>query len=254
MKPSPLAWMVQHPVWGNTLEVNPLGPIKICSFNCLYCNLGPTEVRLTDLKKKTVDLPPAHLIAEGVRDLFRSQAEQGPGIDAICISGNGEPTLHPDLPALIAALLSFRDELDLKSKFVIYTNGVHLDQKRLVVAVNELDERIVKVDAGSEKLIKQLNSPLVRADVNRLITHSRKLKTPIVHATFVTGVVDNTHPEDLHDWMETIGVIGPRLVQISTPRPPFASGGIQPCREEVLDEIAAKLKRRIGIDVQVISY
>ncbi|RPH87730.1 MAG: hypothetical protein EHM75_04685 [Desulfobacteraceae bacterium] len=65
-------------------------PYKTCSFDCIYCELGPTTCRTLEPK----DLFPPEAVLAELDDFLATTVQE---IDYLTISGSGEPTLHPEL-------------------------------------------------------------------------------------------------------------------------------------------------------------
>ncbi|MGZ3722798.1 MAG: radical SAM protein, partial [Bdellovibrionales bacterium] len=76
--------------YGSTLGVNLLGTSKVCSYNCVYCHLGPTILTMNKIRKD-YDFPQL----EQIKAAFREYNKKSVASDYIVISGNGEPTLYP---------------------------------------------------------------------------------------------------------------------------------------------------------------
>lgn len=231
----------------NTYDVNVLGTkAKLCSFDCAYCDLGATEVRLNKLKDSGL-LPTVEDILADAQTAFRLIHERGPMVSNVTLSGNGEPTLHPDFPEIVAGLVSLRNIWLEGVPLVLVTNGSALDQRRIAEAANKLDQRIVKIDAGNEKLFKAMNAPLSRVTLQKVLSGARLMKNLSIQAMFHQGSIDNTGSSDIEDWMEVVGLLKPTAVYIQgLSRKPHGSGLIR-CDEDTLHTIASKLERRTGI-------
>lgn len=238
---------------GRTVDINFLGTrAKICSFDCGYCDLGPTELRLNKLKESGA-LPTSEEVIETARGLFRQIHEVGPDIDTITISGNGEATLHPDFPEIVRGLIELRDQWMPGKKIALFTNGSNLEQRRVAEAANKLDIRLVKLDAGNERVFKLMNTPLSRVTLQKILGGIRQLKDVSVQSLFTQGVCDNTQSSDLDDWIEVIGLILPKQVFIQTATRPVNVAGVLACDEDTLHTIASKLERRTGLKAIVLS-
>lgn len=235
----------------SSLDLNFLGTkAKLCSFDCAYCDLGATVVRLNKLKESGL-LPSIDEILTSAQVAFRNSHENGPAIDDIYISGNGEPTIHPDFPELIDGILKLRDLWVPKNKISIVTNGCNLELRRISEAVNKLDQRIVKVDVGNERMFKLVNTPLARVTLQKVISGIRLLKDVTIQAMFHQGVVDNTGSSDIEDWIEVMALLKPKAIYIQgLSRPPQSKGLIR-CDEDTLHTIASKLERRTGLKALV---
>jgi wyosine [tRNA(Phe)-imidazoG37] synthetase (radical SAM superfamily) len=238
---------VQSRRFGYSLGVNLLGEgKKACSFDCAYCDLGKTEVRLNKLKSE-IAFPSLEVLARELEEGFSKARLGTEKIKTVLISGNGEPTLHPMFSEIVDLLLQMRAKYLPDTELVLVTNGAHFDSRKVYEAANKLDQRILKVDVGNEKAFKTLNSPLSRSNLSSIIRRARNLKDFVVQAMFVQGAVDNTTTSDLEDWIEVLGLLRPKIVHIQTISRVPASSGLKPLDEDALYTIASKLERRTQI-------
>lgn len=236
---------------GSNLGVNILGTgPKVCSFNCPYCDLGATELRLNRLKTD-IPLPTLQEIDQSVREAFQKIHASGPAVEGICLSGNGEPTLHPDFPDVVKRLIEARNLWMPGKKISLFTNGASLDRRKIAEAANLLDERLVKIDAGGEKLFKLVNAPLSRTNLARVIAGTRKLKDVIVQSMFFQGTITNTSPTDLDEWIEVIAMVKPKSVHLFGLSRSPAQAGLVRCDEDTLYGIASRLERKTQIKAVV---
>ena len=239
--------------FGNVVGVNVLGDgMKVCSFDCPYCDLGPTELRLNRLKND-VSFPTPEEVRVALTDALGKIHREGPAIDGLMISGNGEPTLHPDFPDVVKAILAARDAWYPGKPVSVHTNGANLDTRKIYEALNLLEARVVKIDAGNEKTFKHISAPLSRTNLARVLAGSRKLKDVIVQSMFVKGAADNTQTPDIDDWLEVIAILKPKAVHIQgMSRPSLANPGLIRCDEDTLYAIASRLERKTSIKAVVL--
>lgn len=232
---------------GRSLGLDILGSkAKLCSFDCPYCHLGPTTARLNRLKEVGV-LPSTQEIIEQVSLAFQTIHSRGPIVDTICFSGNGEPTLHPEFAEIVNAVIGARNSWLPGKPIALLTNGAALDQRKIADAANKLETRIVKIDAGNEKMFKAINAPLARVNLARILAGTRNLKDFVVQSFFCQGDVDNTKTADVDDWIEVIAILKPIGVQIHGLSRTSAKPGLIRCDEDTLHTIASKLERRTGM-------
>jgi len=248
----PIKELVYGPVQsrrlGLSLGINPLGATKLCSFDCPYCHLGRSVVRMNQIRKE-VAFPSIDEIDKALREKIRElKKEKEQPFKTLTISGNGEPTLHPEFDLLVERILSIREEMLIKAPLVVLTNGAHMDSKKNIIGLNNVDERMLKIDAGSDRLMKVINDPLIRGNIARIVTGTRKLKDVIIQALFARGIADNTRNEDIDEWIEVVGMIKPKVVHIYSVYQPTAIPGILKVDEDTLYTIASKLKRRTQIE------
>jgi wyosine [tRNA(Phe)-imidazoG37] synthetase (radical SAM superfamily) len=235
--------------YGKTLGINLLGDQKVCSYNCIYCSLGPSVLTMNKVRKdyRFPDL-------EYLKAKFREYITQSIPTEAIVVSGNGEPTLYPEFELAMKTVVELREEHLPGRKIVVLTNGAHLDSKKVIAGLNLADERVIKLDAGNDGLMLKVNDPLIRINLAKFLNGIRKLETCTVQSMFFTGDVDNTQPDYLDEWIEVIGMIKPSAIQICTvTRPTPVMPGLHPLDEDALYSIAFKLKKRTGLEAEVFA-
>jgi wyosine [tRNA(Phe)-imidazoG37] synthetase (radical SAM superfamily) len=188
---------------------------------------------------------------EQIKLSFREYVKKTVPTDHIVISGNGEPTLYPQFEEAVQLVLELRNEHMPQTKVICLSNGAHLDAKKVISGMNLLDERVIKVDAGSDGLMQKVNDPLVRINMAKFLSGVRKLRDCTVQALFVDGENGNANPELLDDWMEVIGMIKPKAVQLCTLTRPGFNPNVRAVEDDVLYGIAFKLKKRTSLESQV---
>ena len=70
-----------------------LVPHKVCSLNCVYCEVG----RTTNLTIDRKEYIPLH----DILDELKYYLDQGPRLDYITFSGAGEPLLHDGIGKVV---------------------------------------------------------------------------------------------------------------------------------------------------------
>lgn len=238
---------------GSSLGINLLGSSqKICSFDCKYCELGLTNLKMSEMKKFN-EFPSLLAIDTHVRQHLLILSKQDKHLDHITLSGNGEPALYPDFTEVVPLLKKIRDDLYKDTKLVILSNGSALESTKIVRAMNLLDERMIKLDAGNDEMLKKIGSPLVRLTLSKLIQGVKKLSDVILQSMFVQGIIDNTTPTEIEDWIELVGIIRPKLVHLySLDRVPPVTG-LKQVPTQRLKEIALALQKRTSIKGVVFS-
>lgn len=235
--------------YGSTLGINLLGQEKVCSYNCVYCSLGPTVLTMNKIRKD-YEFPSL----EQIRQAFRAYITKSVPMDHIVVSGNGEPTLYPDFDEAMKMIMELRQEHLPNAKVIVLSNGAHLDNKKVVSGMNLANERVIKVDAGNDALMLKVNDPLIRINMAKFLSGVRKLKDCTVQSLFFTGDTDNTQADLLDEWIEVVGMIKPKAIQICTvTRPTPLNPSLKPAEEDVLYSIAFKLKKRTGLEASVFS-
>lgn len=234
--------------FGRSLGINLLPPgVKVCGFNCNYCELGWTFDLADDAALAKHRFPEAEEAAEALEAALAGR----PALDAVTISGNGEPTLHPDLWRVVTALIEVRDRSATGLPVHVLTNGAMLGSAQVVSALNLVEGRHVKIDAGSESMFLEMNSPTFDIGLYDVMRHLPKLTDFTVQAMFTRGRRDNTVDAEVDKWIEVVGKVRPVEAHlVSLDRPP-ADGAIRAVEAPVLQSIAQRLTARTGIPARI---
>ena len=130
---------------GRSLGVD-LIPFKICSYDCIYCQLGRTT-------NKTIELKEYFPIDEILRDVKQRLTEISRP-DYITLAGSGEPTLHSGIDEIIRRIKEITD-----IPVAVLTNGSLFWMDKVRESVLGADLIIPSLDAGDEKTFRHVNRP-----------------------------------------------------------------------------------------------
>ncbi len=100
----------ENPKFGKLLAVN-FNPYKVCSFNCVYCGIGPTTDKICERK---LFYPPEDVFRE-IRDYIEDHGEP----DYAWLTGLGEPTLYSGFKQLSKMIKGVYPNI----KIGVYSNG-----------------------------------------------------------------------------------------------------------------------------------
>ena len=229
--------------YGYSLGINPL-PVtyKFCDFDCVYCQYGWTPAKGNGEKIKRSN----ELLREIERS-FQEHKQKGTRVDCLTIAGNGEPTIHPDFLELVQGLVKLRNQYYPKIKIGILSDSSQAHRPKIREALEMLDERYMKLDAGHAELHAKINKPRGDFDFDRMIESLRTLRDIVIQSLFVRGSVDNTRPEDIDKWIEMVGFIAPREVQVYTIDRGPADPGLVKVSAEQLKKIAEQCQSMTGV-------
>jgi len=177
-----------------------------------------------------------------------SQALAGVGsLDSITISGDGEPTLHPHLGAVVAEVLGAVRNTHPEVPVRILSNGSGAVRPVERRALSCLDECILKLDAAPERVAL----PAEATSLEAIAEAYGHLDDLTLQACFVEGAVSNVEDEAVIPWLDLVAAIRPRAVQVySIDRAGWVEG-VGPAAPERLREIGEEVRRRTGAPVQV---
>ena len=234
--------------YGTSLGINILpAAVKQCSFNCVYCQLGWNDPALA------FD-PTAFPSVEKVEEDFRSallelKNSATPQLDDIVISGNGEPTLHPDFARVIAALQKVKNELQPTVPLICLTSGTRLHEASICQALQSLDECAIKLDAN----MGRVNLPPPGFDRERLLNIISKMPNAVIQSCFVAGSVNNTDPASITDWLRAVKIARPKRLDLYTVSRATAAKGLAPVTTEFLEQLAETVATQLASPVRVIA-
>lgn len=237
--------------FGTSLGINLLpAHHKVCSFNCVYCQYGWTQSHEAGGGDRW---PEPGQVADAVCEAARQAASDGLHVDRWTLAGHGEPTLHPDFPAVVESLLRARAETAPATPIGILSNSSTAHVPAIRQALGRLDERGMKLDAGTQDGLRHVNA--TSAPIEQIIEALAALPDIAVQAMFVReprGRIDNAAPAAVAAWTAALARIRPREVQIYTLARRPAWEHLQPVALARLDEIAADV-RALGIPATVFS-
>ncbi len=163
----------------------------------------------------------------------------------------GEPTLHPDLVEIVSEVRSLRNKYLPYAKLVILSNSSTLGREEVHEALKMIDMKVMKFDAGSEELVRQLNGPARPFYLGEIVEGLKRLRDVTLQSLFVQGRVTNADPDSVELWIQKVEEIQPMLVQIySLDRVP-AERRLWKVNLATLQWIANQVRWRVGVPVKV---
>ena len=147
--------------YGLSLGVD-LVPHKVCTFDCIYCQVGRTTERTLEA---TAFYPPEQVLA----DVERALAE-GPRPEVITLAGSGDPSLYAGLTALIGELKRI-----CGLPVVFLTNGALLWRADVRAAALAADVLAPSLDAGDAETFARINRPHPDLDFDRVVAGLRSV-------------------------------------------------------------------------------
>lgn len=130
---------------GRSLGVD-LVPYKICSYDCIYCQIGRTPA-------PTIERKP-YIPADKVIHDVLGALESGVIPDYITLGGSGEPTLNSDIGEITSRLKSATD-----IPVTVLTNGSMLMRPEVREELLAADVVLPSFDAGSAQTFLEINRP-----------------------------------------------------------------------------------------------
>jgi wyosine [tRNA(Phe)-imidazoG37] synthetase (radical SAM superfamily) len=193
------------PSWrlGRSLGIDPISrPEKVCSFDCVYCQIGATD-RLQTVRESFVTQ--LQIVCE-LRKLPRVD------LDYVTFSGRGEPALARNLGGLIRAVKMVRSD-----PVAVITNSSLLADQAVRVDLGEADLVVAKLDACTEEMFRHVNRPAAGISLEKVVKGLAAFSAahPGTLALQVMLFADNLH--EAEGIAALAREIAPSEVQINTP-------------------------------------
>lgn len=230
---------------GSSLGINLLSPTaKICNFDCIYCECGWTDIE--GIKDKFVD---RNELQKQLIQKLSNLAETSHNIDYITFAGNGEPTLHPRFEQIVDDVIALRDRWIPKAKIAVLSNATTLRKLSVLKALNKIDKRILKLDAGTDETFQLVDNPLGKMSLDKVFNDLKSFpnKDFTIQTMFLKGKingqpVDNTKEEEVQAWIDKLIEIKPKEVMLYTIDRDTPVDSLEKVPKKELEVIADRLK------------
>jgi len=220
------------------MEIMPLEH-KLCTFDCVYCECGWNEQVLHPV------LPTRKEVKQALEAKLQGLQKEEVIPDVITFSGNGEPTLHPDFLGIMRDTCTLRDKFCPKAKVSVLSNSTQLGRPDVIEALKLCDNRILKLDAGTDKMMHRIDRPVNKElTVEKIIEWLEQfngdftLQTCFLRGEHAGEIIDNTSPEELAAWYQVVHRLNPKQIMI------YVIDRKTP--EEKLEKISRKEMERIA--------
>jgi wyosine [tRNA(Phe)-imidazoG37] synthetase (radical SAM superfamily) len=222
---------------GRSLGID-LVPHKICTYDCIYCQIGRTTEK-TLVRKEYV---PVKEIVEEVKGFLKE--ERSPA-DHLSLTGSGEPTLHSQIGSVIEGIKAITS-----TPVAVITNGSLLYEEEVRQDLLRADLVLPSLDAVSSEVFRKINRPREKFSVEKVIeglVEFRKVyKGQIwLEILFCKGVNDSK--EELLRMKRTVERIGPDRIHLNTIVRPPSEKWAAPLNQEEMEEIRAFFGEKASI-------
>ena len=207
---------------GLSLGVDILPNYKLCSYNCVYCEIGPTYQVVSP--EHRIKAPPSSNFRKELKDILKYV----PHLDSITFGYHGEPTLNDSLLDFYKVALDVRNEMTWTGTpplLTLFTNSSTLYLDEIRKRVKHFDLVLAKLDAATDKDLKQTNRPHSDCpDIIKIVESLVKLRKDMPDKKLVIQSLisnsynkiysSNNNPENIKQLAELITIIKPDIVQL----------------------------------------
>ena len=221
-----------------SMGVNNIPP-KVCSYSCMYCQLGITTREKTERRK----FYSPEFIYEAVKQRLEKVLSQEGRVDYITFVPDGEPTLDSNLGKEI---LKIRET---GIRVAVITNSSLLWMEDVRSDLMNADWVSLKVDTVDESLWKAINRPSDDLSLQMVLEGARKFaqdfKGDLSTETMLVSKI-NDSPDAVEETASFISGIKPNTAYISIPTRPPAEKWVKAPDEEVINEAYQIYRERLN--------
>jgi len=223
--PSHLYGPVMSRRLGRSLGVD-ITPLKTCSYDCLYCQLGRTTRK--SIRRERF-YPPKEILQQ-IDQVLR----EGERPDVITFSGSGEPTLNADLGELVRRVKELTE-----IPVAVITNSSLMDDPGVREELLAADLVVPSFDAASEKVFRLINRPHPDLKLEKirqgLVRFREQFGGEIrLEILLLDGI--NNHPDELERLRRAAREIRPRGIDLNTAVRPPAEASVRALSYEQLEK------------------
>ncbi|MCX8041116.1 MAG: radical SAM protein [Thermodesulfobacteriaceae bacterium] len=188
-----------------------LVPKKVCTMDCLYCEVGKTNYLTTERQPYY----PWDLIEEAI---FKAKESQEI-FDVLTFTGSGEPTLN-----LYFSKAIYLAKKHLSKPIAVLTNSSLINISEVKEALAGVDLVLASLDAGKVETFKKVNQPHPSLKLSEIVKGLKDLRKIMkgelwLEVLLVKNINDKV--EELRALKELIEEISPHKIQLNTVvRPP----------------------------------
>jgi wyosine [tRNA(Phe)-imidazoG37] synthetase (radical SAM superfamily) len=214
-------------------------PLKTCSFDCVYCQLGKTPKK-TQVRRSYYSV--REILLQIKKAIARSRK-----IDYITFSGSGEPTLNKNIGTIIRQIKKTTD-----IPVAVLTNSSLLSRKSVRQALLAADLVVPSLDAATANTFRKVNRPHPSLRLEKTVAGLEKFRREFkgriwLEVMLARGINDSS--ADIKALNKALARIRPDKVQLNTVVRPPAEKWALPLNGKELKAI----KRKLGGQAEVIA-
>lgn len=218
-------------------------PMKICSYDCIYCEVGKTTQRTLDRKP--------YVSADAVAEAMQRYFAENPTVqlDYVTFSGSGEPTLNSDIGWFIRKAKALTS-----TPVAVLTNGSLLYDPQVRRDLRQADLVVPSLDAVWQDVFVKVNKPAPGLEVERVISGIEQFSSEFSGEVWLEILlVDkvNTHLDHVRALGEAARRIAPTKTQLTTVVRPPGAGRAAPVSADRLRELASYFSGNVEVVAEV---
>jgi wyosine [tRNA(Phe)-imidazoG37] synthetase (radical SAM superfamily) len=226
---------------GSSLGIS-LTPYKVCSFDCIYCQLGPTTQKTAERKEY---VPMEEVLSE-LSTCLKSPGFNVQELSYITLAGFGEPTLNEKTGELISRIKRLTPV-----PVAVLTNSSLLSQEIVRQQLLEADVVMPTLCCGQQKDFERINRPApglkLEDIINGLIAFRKQFKGKLwLEIMLLKGI--NADVRKMKQIKEALELIRPDRIFLNSPVRPPSEIEVKPPDQRAL----ARIKEFFGEKAEII--
>ena len=229
---------------GRSLGINNIPP-KICSYSCVYCQVGLTDSMSVNRRK----FFSSEDIYNEVEKRISQLREAGEKIDYLSFVPDGEPTLDINLGKTIEMLKAFDIRIAvISNSSLLWDDSVKRD-------LMQADWLCLKIDTVDNNIWHRINRPHNQLDLPKILNGIEEFASSYkgilcTETMLVNGINDNI--ELLKETAQLISRLNPEKAFILTPVRPPAENWVKSSRKDNLNT-AYNIFNNYGINTELLA-
>ncbi|MFW6132823.1 MAG: radical SAM protein [Planctomycetota bacterium] len=219
---------------GRSLGVD-LVPLKTCSYDCLYCQLGRTTCKTAERRPWV----PTDAVLEELDHVLPPRGAAS-GLDYVTFSGSGEPTLHSDAGRIIE-FIKHRTDVPV----AVLTNGSLLWRDEVRAELDDADLVVPSLDAGNAPMFRAMNRPTDEIGFDRMMggleAFTRDFDGQVWLEVFLLDGY-NADDDEVRAIADAARRVAPDRVQLNTACRPAAEPFARAVPAETLEELSCRFQ------------
>lgn len=205
-----------------------LVPRKVCSLDCVYCEVGKTT-KLTLERKE-------YILFDKVVSELSHYFKNNPDPDYITFSGSGEPTLNSRIGDVLKFIKQNKPEIPV----AVLTNGTLLFDPEVRAELRGADVVLPSLDAATHPIFDKINRPVpgfgIEQYIQGLIDFRKEFSGKIWLEIFILPGF-NLEEMELKKMEQAIIKINPDSIQLNTLDRPGTVADLHSASRKELEEI-----------------
>ncbi|HEX8188910.1 MAG TPA: radical SAM protein [Pyrinomonadaceae bacterium] len=190
---------------GRSLGVDLVCVDSVCSFRCVYCQLGRINVRSAERE-----------VFVATRRVLEDLGRVGwGGADCVTFSGSGEPTLAANLGEVIRLVKRLTG-----MPVAVLTNSAHLWRRSVRRDLLDSDSVFCKLDAADDETFERVNRPVEGVTLSGVVEGMKRLRAEYAGRLAVQTMLTPINAGRAEEFARLLNEIRPDEVHLCAPARP----------------------------------